>query len=65
MLGPDVRCDRCVFWQRVDAGAAYGYCRFRAPKPWSQERADGNQNAFWPKTMLDDWCGSFKRKVAE
>lgn len=65
MLGPEIRCDNCVYWQRVSDGAAYGYCRFRAPEPWSQERADGNRNALWPKTMLDDWCGMFERGVVQ
>lgn len=51
-----MNCMNCKFWQRDGAD---GICRKEHPKPivgWK-----GIYSIIWPRTLGDEWCGSFKK----
>ena len=50
-------CISCVYWE---PGGVKGRCHRRAPVP-----AASNQQAIWPVTDRDDWCGEYAEAPRE
>jgi hypothetical protein len=56
------RCNRCGWWESLDAECpdASGLCRRHAPKPTlSSELAVPSWSGVWPETDGADWCGEW------
>lgn len=53
-------CDDCEWFEIVyleSGDARYGFCNKNPPQKI-------NEDGFgvWPKVLIEDWCGSFKKK---
>jgi hypothetical protein len=53
-------CHSCFFWQPDEEQTGYGECRANPPSG-----NDWAGVANFPRTCHEDWCGGFRRGVAE
>jgi hypothetical protein len=64
------RCDTCRWWrplldQKGQPSRDHGRCHRRAPAVailTEDDESDGNVWAWWPQTVLDDFCGEHAPK---
>ena len=62
----DRECKSCVFW---DSEGDEGVCRFNPPvlAGTMAQALEGIQpdDAVWPRTLANEWCGSYVSSIAE